>query len=272
MAFQIGFIAQHSQPETVAAPTAPQSPTIPRKAVVQVHFPDRNLTLAYYNDQFDLHRGDWVYVDGKLAGLRGRVAEVNYSFKIKLSDYHRVIALVETHVSGQFFLAGSHFVTFDPAALPASHAGTWFRAPLEDEEFIIGTDEATFPLENLNEMGVTAAIAERGHQYYLDNKVRYLCLNGATGYAIVTGTEAYEVEFEYQNGEIRNLTCSCYCSDHCKHEFAVMLQLKETLDRIDKNYGQLYARTGYFAAVDRASFFRFAIDTQEVGSFTLETR
>ena len=43
-----------------------------------------------------------VYVDGKLEGQRGRVVEVSYTFKIKLSDYKRVIAVVDTNVSGQF--------------------------------------------------------------------------------------------------------------------------------------------------------------------------
>ena len=39
-----------------------------------------------YNDLFDLHPGDLVYVDGKLEGHRGRVTDVNYNFKIKVSD------------------------------------------------------------------------------------------------------------------------------------------------------------------------------------------
>ena len=36
------------------------------------------MTLPYYNDQFDLHRGDLVFVDGKPEGLRGRVVNVTY--------------------------------------------------------------------------------------------------------------------------------------------------------------------------------------------------
>ena len=40
----------------------------PRKSVVQVRFAERNTTLAYFNDRFDLHRGDQVYVDGKESG------------------------------------------------------------------------------------------------------------------------------------------------------------------------------------------------------------
>ncbi len=44
-----------------------------KPTIVQIFFPDRNRTLSYYNDRFDLHMGDIVFVDGKLEGLRGRV-------------------------------------------------------------------------------------------------------------------------------------------------------------------------------------------------------
>lgn len=76
------------------------------------------MTLSYYNDAFDLHRGDIVYVDGKLEGLRGQVVDVTYSFKIKLSDYKRVISVADATVKGEFHFAGSHFVTFDQGVLP----------------------------------------------------------------------------------------------------------------------------------------------------------
>ena len=199
MAFKIGFAADTGEKKPVAATyTVPQQAAAPRKSVVQIYFADRHMTLAYYNDQFDLHRGDMVYVDGKLEGMLGRVTEVNYNFKIKVSDYKRVIAVVDTTVHGQFFMAGSHFVTFDREALPSSKAVTWFKAPAkEDDEFVSGSDDTTFRLDDLKGMNVTAAIAERGHEYYMENKVRYISIDGTKGYAIVEGSEAYEVEFEY---------------------------------------------------------------------------
>ena len=204
MAFKIGFAADTGEKKPVAATyTVPQQAAAPRKSVVQIYFADRHMTLAYYNDQFDLHRGDMVYVDGKLESMLGRVTEVNYNFKIKVSDYKRVIAVVDTTVHGQFFMAGSHFVTFDREALPSSKAVTWFKAPAkEDDEFVSGSDDTTFRLDDLKGMNVTAAIAERGHEYYIENKVRYISIDGTKGYAIVEGSEAYEVEFEYHNGEI----------------------------------------------------------------------
>ena len=271
MAFKIGFAAEHPENKPVGVTyTAQQVQAAPRKSVVQVYFADRNMTLAYYNDQFDLHRGDMVYVDGKLEGKRGRVTEVNYNFKIKISDYKRVIAVVDTTVSGQFFMAGSHFVTFDREALPISKAVTWFKAPAkEDDEFVSGSDDTAFRLDDLAGMKVSAVIAERGHDYYMENKVRYISIDGTKGYAIVEGSEAYEVEFEYRNGEISGLICSCFCSYNCKHEFAAMLQLKETLELIGKHYEDEYERTGYFAAVNKGTLFAFAIDGKDSGSFTL---
>lgn len=271
MAFKIGFTAE--RPESTQkgdAYVAPQQTATPKKSVVQVKFPGRGMALAYYNDLFDLHTGDWVYVDGKLEGQRGRVVEVNYNFKIKVSDYKHVIALVDTAVSGQFFMAGSHFVTFDPSALPVGKIATWFMAPAkDDDEYISGNDDASFQLKDLKGFELTSTIAERGHAYYMESRVRYICVDGTHGYAIVEGGNIYEVEFEYKSGEISNLTCSCFCGYNCKHEFATMLQLRETLELIEEQYADEYNRTHYFAAISKGTFFSFAIDGKETGSFIL---
>ena len=271
MAFRIGFTAEESerQPVEITHTTAQENESA-RKSVVQVYFAGRNMTLAYYNDRFDLHRGDMVYVDGKLEGMRGCVTEVNYNFKIKVSDYKRVIAVVDTTVRGRFFMAGSHFVTFDREALPGSKAATWFKAPAkEDDEFVSGSDDIAFRLYDLNGMNVSTATAERGREYYMENKVRYISIDRTRGYAIVEGRQAYEVEFEYRNGEISGLVCSCFCGCNCKHEFAAMLQLRETMELIEKHYADEYERTGYFAAVNKSTLFAFAIDGKETVGFTL---
>lgn len=271
MAFKIGFVAESPERKSpVTTDTVPESMAAPRKSVVQVYFEGRNMTLAYYNDRFDLHRGDVVYVDGKLEGMRGRVTEVNYNFKIKVSDYKRVIAVADTSVKGRFFMAGSHFITFDRAALPRGKVVTWFQAPVkDDDEFVSGSDDSAFLLDDLKGMNVSAAIVERGHDYYMENKVRYISIDGTHGYAIVEGSRAYEVEFEYKGGEISGLVCSCFCSCNCKHEFAAMLQLKETLELIEKHYAPQCDETGYFAAVNKGTLFSLVIDGKETGGFAL---
>lgn len=271
MAFRIGFTAEHPAPQPAETSAPPQQAAAARRSVVQVHFAGRNTTLPYYNDLFDLHCGDTVYVEGKLEGQQGRVTGVDYNFRIRRSDYKRVIAVADTHIRGQLFMAGSHFVSFDPTVLPEQKLRLWFKAPVgEEEEFVSGRDDSAFRLEDLREMNVSAAVAERGHRYYMESRVRYLCLAGTRGYALVEGSEVYEVEFEYRTGEIGGLSCSCFCRNGCKHEFAAMLQLKETLELIESRYADEYARADYFAAVSKATLFTFAIDRKDSGSFTLQ--
>ena len=272
MAFKIGgFAAEyHDKKVQEQVELAPQTTVVPKKSVVKVYFPGNGKKLAYYNDQFDLKCSDMVYVDGALEGQRGRVIEVSYNFKIKLSEYKRVIAVIDTNVHGQFFMAGSHFVAFDPTVLPVAKARLWFMPPAkEDEEIVCGNDDSSFKLEDLSGMQITAAVAERGHDYYMENRVRYLCIDGSRGYAIVEGGESYEVEFEYRDGEISKLLCSCPCTFNCKHEFATMLQLKETLGMLEKHYAAQYDHCGYFVAVNKATLFTMAVDSKETGSFIL---
>ena len=270
MTFKIGFNAETKQPQNSASVCTAEQVHAARKSVVQVHFAARNMTLAYYNDRFDLQCGDWVYVDGKLEGLLGQVVKVTYHFKIRLSDYKRVIFAVDTRVRGKFFMAGTHFVAFDRAALPYAKAAAWFIPPkTEGEEFVSGDDDEGFPLCDLSKMEIGAEVFERGRNYYLENRVQYLCLDGTHGRAVVEGREGYEVEFEYRNGQIENLVCSCFCSCHCKHELAVMLQLRETLEKIEKEYAEEYQKSGYFAAIGKGTFFSFAVNGKEKGSFVL---
>lgn len=271
MAFKIGFALEDTENKSeVPKYTARQQEVSPRKSVVGVYFAARNTMLPYYNDRFDLHCGDMVYVDGKLEGICGRVIDVNYNFKIKVSDYKRVITVIDTTVKGRFFTADRHFLTFDRATLPISQAVTWFKAPpKEDDEFVSGSADTAFYLDDLSGMKVSTSIAERGHDYYLENKIKYISVDGTKGYAIVEGSKNYEVEFDYNDGEIRGLICSCFCSYNCKHEFATMLQLKDMLKFIEKHYADEYERTGYFAAINKGILFSFAIDGKETGSFTL---
>ena len=267
MAFKIsGFGGTHTEKRQLASTYEPeQKKHTPRKSLVQVRFPGRGMALSYYNDEFDLKVGDRVYVDGKLEGQLGYITDVSYNFKIKLSDYKKVIAVVDTEVHGQFFLAGSHFITFDPAVLPKEQITMWFKAPAkDDDEFASGSDDSSFRLEDLKDMKINSTIADRGHDYYIENRVRYISLNGHQSFAIVEGDKSYAIEFEYHNGEIRYLICDCPCSYTCKHEFAAMLQLRETLELIEKHYSEEFERTGYFAAIAKSTLFSFCSFVNDV--------
>ena len=128
MKHKIGFWAETQEDSVRTAQSAAKPSSPPKKSLVQVYFPKRNMTLSYYNDQFDLQVGDIVYVDGKLEGLRGHVTAVSHSFRIKLSDYKRVIAVADTHITGELHIVGSHLVAFDPKTIPYEKIITWFKA------------------------------------------------------------------------------------------------------------------------------------------------
>lgn len=265
--FRIGFKDNDYKKDTVAEKVnAPE--TTPRKSLVSVRFDSQNRTYSYYNDKFDLKKGDIVFVEGKLEGVRGIVVEVNYNFKIKLSDYKKVIAVADTKVSGELFFAGSHFVVFDKSIIPFDKVITWYKAPAKpDDEIICSSDDKEkFLLENLKGMKVSYDIEQRGYDYYLMNKVVYISVDGNEGKAIVEGTVPYEVNFSYNNGEISKLTCECYCNYTCKHQVATMYQLQDILKSITRNYADMYEKSNYFAAICKQALFHVAVDFGGKGS------
>ena len=267
MKFPIGF-AFNDEPKKVEMEPLVQQDIVPVKSLVQVYFPERNQTLTYFNDQFDLKRGNFVFVDGKLEGIRGIVREVNKNFKIKVADYKKVISVADTNVHGQMHMAGSHFVSFDATVLPYEKIRTWYLPPVkEEDEYETGNDDAVIALDKLGDMKVSQAVWEHGRDYYMNNHVRYICVDNGRARAIDEGEHAYEVEFDFADGEIRKLICSCPCGYSCKHEVAAMMQLKETLELIEKHYDDLYC--GYFVAIVKGYLFRFAIDSKETGAFAL---
>lgn len=234
-----------------------------RKSLVQIHFPQRGMELAYYNDMFDLVCGDLVYVDGKLEGMLGRVTNVSYNFKIKLSAYKRVIAKVDTDIKGKLTKVGGFFAAFDRETLPSEKISLWFKPPENDgEEYAEGSDETGFYMDEL-ERNFEFDTVNRGMEYRAEKRVLYIKLDGTKGYALVKGREIYEVEFNYSCGRIHGLACSCYCSFNCKHEYAVLAQLRELLQAIEEFHGDEYKSTGFFAAISSEVFFEYVINGKE---------
>ena len=271
MKHKIGFWAETQEDSVRTAQSAAKPSSPPKKSLVQVYFPKQNMTLSYYNDRFDLQVGDIVYVDGKLEGLRGHVTAVSHSFRIKLSDYKRVIAVADTHITGELHIVGSHLVAFDPKTIPYEKIITWFKAPDKEEDiYVSGSDDQGFPLDDLSGMKASSAIAERGCEYYRENRVVYLCLDHGHGRGIVEGTSPYEIEFDYCSGTIQNLTCSCYCSYPCKHTVAAMLQLRELLKQLEEHDGFDWNEGGYAAAISQSAFFSFVVEGKTAGRFVFQ--
>jgi len=67
MAFKIGgFAAEYQEKKQQEQPQPVQQVAAPKKSVVKVYFIGSGKKLSYYNDQFDLHNGYMVYVEGAM--------------------------------------------------------------------------------------------------------------------------------------------------------------------------------------------------------------
>ena len=269
MKHKIGFVDEFKKEKNDVSTQIVHQPKEVRKSLVRVYFAKRVDTYTYYNDAFDLKPGDFVYVDGKLAGEIGRVVEVEYNFKIKLSDYHKVIYRVDNEVHGEFYADKSYFVTFDRYAIPQETVSPWFVCPCDDEDVIVSTDDKSYNLEAMESFGFSLGVIERGREYYFENRVKYIYLDGTRGYAAVEGSEGYEVEFEYNDGCISKLVCSCPCGIKCKHEYAAIALLDDILKFIKEKHKDEYEKEGYFAAILKEELFYFSIDGRQNASFLL---
>ena len=74
----------------------------------------------------------------------------------------------------------------------------------------------------------SAAILQRGREYYKKNKVRSLIQDGDLYYASVEGTEEYEVQIRIQGDRVEFMSCECpYAQDgsRCKHMAATLYEI-----------------------------------------------
>lgn len=270
MKHPIGFCVQPEAPEAeVHAPAAqPETAAVP--SVVRVYFPERDRAYSYYNDRFDLHKGDFVYVSGKLAGLLGRVAAIDYNFRIRLADYERVIGAADRNVRGTFYVFGSHMLTLDHGALPYVQVRSWFFPPEAEGEFVTGRGPGpTYTLDFLDQVSLPGETAGKGHACYAEGRVVYLSVDGTQGHAIVQGSTPYELTFTYTGGTVSALTCTCYETGLCKHGAALLLQLRETVDFLREEHEEAFAASDRFAAVSKRIFSHFAMDGSASGCITL---
>ena len=84
--YPIGFNTRQPEDNTSVENKQPTAvPITPRKSVVRIYFPERNMSLSYYNDLFDLHCGD----------LRLSLCSVDKTCRRFIKHYDYIIMLVE---------------------------------------------------------------------------------------------------------------------------------------------------------------------------------
>lgn len=254
MKLKIGFADRKEEP--IGEPeTAAPIVTEPRKSVVRVFFEARGFACSYYNDRFDLHEGDIVFVEGKLEGLRGRVTEVSYNFKIRLSDYKRVTAKADAEVHGKFYPLADGFVSFDKSAIDGNKMKSRYIAP-SDGEYVTGDGETkTLSLGEL-EQEMSYGILSQGAEICENSDIAYITLeNGTVSAAVADGKRYREIEFLFENDRVGGFNCDCYSTGICAHCAAVALKLRKLLKELEKNFGDEYKYGGDLIYIGSDGFF-----------------
>lgn len=201
----------------------------PVKSLVRVRFETFDRELTYFNDLFNLKEGDRVFVSGKLAGKVGYITSVTTKFRIRLSDYERVIAVAQTPVHGSYVPVMDKMLSYDSIALSPDEFRTWFfhpEEPVDGPEEIIYGDGYVIPLDDPHKAeGATPPVFDRALEYCRTGKIGYVSVRDGVGRAYVAGSEWYELEFTIRNNEIQEAYCSCPYAGLCKHLLAVAIML-----------------------------------------------
>lgn len=227
--------------------------------LIQVYFVAKDDAFLYLCEDITLYEGDHVYVSGKMKDMLGIVIDVRHQFKVRPSKYERVIAKIDTQLQGEFKIFNRLLLSFDRKSLGKEKISQWFFSPQGEEPYISTYRPDPFPLDDLTQFPIEHARLERGLQYYKEQRVVYMCIDDRYGYAIVRGSEHYEVEFEYNNGIIEDISCSCYCDGHCKHEFAVLLELQYMLQIVEREFKNEYSKNRYVAMIDKDVVWQMSV-------------
>ena len=198
--------------------------------------------------------------------MLGIVVDVRHQFKVRPSKYEQVIAKIDTQLQEEFKIFNRLLLSFDRKSLDKEKISQWFFPPQGEEPYISTYRPDPFPLDDLTQFPIEHARLERGLQYYKEQRVVYVCIDDRYGYAIVQGSEYYEIEFEYNNGIIEDISCSCYCDGHCKHEFAVLLELQYMLQIVEREFKNEYSKQRYVATIDKDVVWQMSVQWTTKGT------
>ena len=145
----------------------------------------------------------------------GFITEVSYCFKIRLSEYKRVIYRVDTEIRGKLYLLGDFFAAFEKDVIPKEKILPWFVRPDIEDDVACSYGKGTEA--ELSDSEFTC------DKLPLSSVIPYFCIDKSAVSAVVNmgNGRSYginEVEFTFDNVKAHNMTCSCYEVGLCIHE------------------------------------------------------
>ncbi len=202
------------------------------RSLVTIRFPEDGRSFMYYNDRFDLEEGDRVFVSGKMAGSPGVVVNVTTKFRIRLSDYERVISKACSTIRGTYESVIGKMVSRDNEALTPEDFRSWVLPPRnaesgdEDAEAFAGDGFELILSELEEDEDVAEAVLERAADYCMKGKVGYIGVRGGAGTAYIHGTSWYEATFRLDGDKMTEMYCSCPYPGLCKHLLASAMTVR----------------------------------------------
>ncbi len=236
---------------------------IPDIYLAEVKFSNSRERGTFIVEHMELCEDDLVYVTGPMQDKIGTVIDVTYHCKIRPSKYERVVAKIDTSLYGEFLPIDHVWLTFQRNCIEKDKMRLWFMSPLAGGICEARADFVPFSLREIDSFPISSIRAERGESYFDEHRVVYLSLDKGVGYAIVEGSEYYEVTFTYIDEKIQNIVCNCYCEGHCKHEYAVLLQLREFVSNWTVNVDENYPKDEYVAAIDKTVAWNMSVSHRD---------
>lgn len=200
------------------------------RSLVSISFESCSRALTYYNDQYDLKEGDRVFVSGEKEGEVGVVKSVTTKFRIRASEYQKVVSIAQTPIHGSYHPFADKMLSYDSNALAPDEFRKWILPPEDvcemNDDIIVG-DGYVIPLD---EPGAAEdldnpKVLDRAIEYCKEGAIGYVTIRDGIGKAFVEGTKWYEVDFELRNGYITEAYCGCPYPGLCKHLLAVAITL-----------------------------------------------
>ncbi|MBO6011844.1 MAG: SWIM zinc finger family protein [Oscillospiraceae bacterium] len=216
----LGFSVGEPPEETPAAAQAESAE--PVRSLVSVSFPDDGRTLTYYNDGFALEPGDRVFVEGKLAGRVGVVEKVCEKFRIRPSDYKKVVSVANAVLRGTYEAVLDMMVARGGDAMsPEEFRATVLPPRSGEDELLVGDGFELDLNDPASAEEADRASIDRAIEYCRGNRVAYVAVRGGAGTAYVRGTKWYEVGFTLDGDRVAGMYCDCPRPGLCKHLLAV---------------------------------------------------
>lgn len=219
-------------------------------SLVKVSFEESQKVFEYYNDKFDLHIGDRVFVDGKMEGRIGLVVAVAKQFRINVKNYCRVIAHPTISFSGKFRRMNDKMVCLGSCCPSPEMFRAWISAENENDEEIVCGEPFSVSLDAFGpSCEISEAVFRNALEYCQNGNVAYIRIEDGIGTAFVKGTKWYEIRFTVNGRQIEGVSCDCSYPYLCKHIIAVVI----TLNLMFSN--DAFAQAHTFTAIDRNFFW-----------------